>query len=270
MLRDQFEPALTPDDAISCPATRIPGDPAAGIVLLCDHARNTIPPEYRDLGLPADQLQRHIAYDIGAEALTRRLAGLFNAPAVMSQFSRLLIDPNRGEDDPTLVMRFSDGAIVPGNARIGEDEVERRIKRFFRPYDDAVSETIETAIGSGVLPVVVSIHSFTPIWRGVPRPWEVGILWARDGRFSAPLIEALWAEGDLTVGDNEPYHGALKGDVIDRHALRRGLPNTLIEVRQDLIADESGVEAWAERLYRVMCPILSDPSQHSSTVTSMT
>lgn len=261
-----FDPALTPHDAPPCLVTRIAGDPSVGAVFLCDHAQNTIPPEYRSLGLSADQLERHIAYDIGAEALTRHLAGLFNAPAVMSQFSRLLIDPNRGEDDPTLVMRFSDGAIVPGNARIGEDEVERRIRRFFRPYDDAVSETIEASIKSGVLPVIVSIHSFTPFWRGVPRPWQVGILWASDGRFSKPLIEALRAEGDLTVGDNEPYQGALKGDVIDRHALRRGLSNTLIEVRQDLISDAAGISAWAERLYRVMRPILADPSQHSSTV----
>lgn len=261
-----FAPALTAPDALPCPVTRLAGDPAAGVVFLCDHAQNTIPPEYRSLGLPPEQLQRHIAYDIGAEALTRRLAEYFNAPAVMSQFSRLLIDPNRGEDDPTLVMRFSDGAIVPGNARIGDDEVERRIKRFFRPYDDAVSETIKTAMGSGALPVIVSIHSFTPFWRGVPRPWQVGILWASDGRFSKPLIEALRAEGDLTVGDNEPYQGALKGDVIDRHALKLGLSNTLIEVRQDLIADQAGVEAWAKRLERVMRPILADPAQHSSTV----
>jgi predicted N-formylglutamate amidohydrolase len=268
MASSHFEPALTPPDAPVCPATRIAGDPAAGVVFLCDHAQNTIPPEYRALGLPPTQLERHIAYDIGAEALTKRLAALFGAPAVMSQFSRLLIDPNRGEDDPTLVMRFSDGAIVPGNARIAEDEVERRIRRFFRPYDEAVSETIEASIKSGVLPVIVSVHSFTPFWRGVPRPWQVGILWASDGRFSTPLIEALKAEGDLTVGDNEPYQGALKGDVIDRHALRRGLSNTLIEVRQDLIADQADVEAWAERLARVMRSILADPLQHSSTVSN--
>lgn len=269
MLRDDFLPALTPEGAKPCPVTRISGDPAAGIVFLCDHARNTIPPEYGDLGLPADQLERHIAFDIGAEALTHRLASLFGAPAVLSQFSRLLIDPNRGEDDPTLVMRFSDGAIVPGNARIGWDEIDRRIRRFFRPYDDAIAETIETAISSGVMPVVVSIHSFTPVWRGVPRPWEIGILWSGDARFSSPLINALRASGDLTVGDNEPYQGALKGDVIDRHAIRRGLSNTLIEVRQDLIADQRGVDAWADRLHRLMCPILADPLQHSSTVTSM-
>lgn len=268
MSSSRFEPALTPADAPACPVTRIPGDPAAGVVFLCDHAQNTIPAEYADLGLPKDQLERHIAYDIGAEALTRRLAQHFGAPAVMSQFSRLLIDPNRGEDDPTLVMRFSDGAIVPGNARIGEDEVERRLNRFFRPYDQAVTNAVEASIASGVLPVIVSVHSFTPFWRGVPRPWHAGILWANDGRFSKPLIEALRAEGDLTVGDNEPYRGALTGDMIDRHALRRGLSNTLIEVRQDLIADEKGVAVWADRLARVMGPILADPAQHHSSTVS--
>ena len=259
-------PAVTPPGAPPCPVTRIAGNPAAGVVFLCDHAQNTIPVEYMALGLPPAELERHIAYDIGAEALTRQLATRMDAPAVMSQFSRLLIDPNRGEDDPTLVMRISDGALVPGNAHIGADEVARRIERFFRPYDQAVSETIEAAMASGVLPVIVSIHSFTPFWRGVPRPWQVGILWASDGRFSNPLIDALRAEKGLTVGDNEPYQGALKGDVIDRHALARGLSNTLIEVRQDLIADAAGVEEWAERLHRVMLPILADPAQHSSTV----
>lgn len=266
MINARFEPALTPVDAPPCPVTRIAGNPAAGVVFLCDHAQNTIPLEYGALGLPSEQLERHIAYDIGAEALTRQLAQRFGAPAVMSQFSRLIIDPNRGEDDPTLVMRFSDGAVVPGNARVDDAEIARRIARFFRPYDLAISETIEASMATGVLPVIVSMHSFTPYWRGVPRPWQAGILWASDGRFSRPLIDALRAEGDLTVGDNEPYQGALKGDVIDRHALRRGLSNTLIEVRQDLIADQAGVEAWADRLYRVMKPLLADPAQHSSTV----
>lgn len=264
-----FEPALTPPDAPICPVTRISGDPEAGVIFLCDHAQNAIPAEYQALGLPKEQLKRHIAYDIGAEALTYGLAARFSAPAVMSQFSRLLIDPNRGEDDPTLVMRFSDGAIVPGNARIGQDEVERRLNRFFRPYDLAIAETIEASMASGILPVIVSIHSFTPLWRGVPRPWQAGILWASDGRFSKPLIKALRAEADLIVGDNEPYQGALAGDVIDRHALRRGLSNTLIEVRQDLIADQAGVDAWVERLARVMRPILADPVQHSSTVSNV-
>lgn len=264
-----FEPALTPADAPLCPVTRIIGNPAAGVVFLCDHAQNTIPAEYRALGLPPEQLERHIAYDIGAEALTRSLAERFAAPAVMSQFSRLLIDPNRGEDDPTLVMRFSDGAIVPGNARIDQDEVERRLNRFFRPYDRAIAETIESSMESGILPVVISIHSFTPYWRGIPRPWQVGILWASDARFSNPLIKALRAASDLTVGDNEPYQGALSGDVVDRHALRRGLSNTLIEVRQDLIAEKAGVEAWTERLARAIRPILADPAQHSSTVSNV-
>lgn len=261
-----FEPALTPPDAPPWPVTRISGNPAAGVVFLCDHARNTIPAEYRDLGLPPAQLERHIAYDIGAEALTRELAARFGAPAVMSQFSRLLIDPNRGEDDPTLVMRISDGALVPGNAQIDNQEIIRRVYRFFRPYDLGISETIEASIASGILPVIVSIHSFTPFWRGVPRPWQTGILWASDGRFSRPLIEALRTEGDLVVGDNEPYQGALKGDIIDRHALARGLSNTLIEVRQDLIANAAGVAEWADRLFRAMVPILADPAQHSSTV----
>jgi predicted N-formylglutamate amidohydrolase len=251
--------ARTPDTAGEHPIVAIPGNPASGVIVLCDHASNAMPPEYQHLGMPDAELQRHIAYDIGAADMARTLAAAFDAPALLTQFSRLLIDPNRGEDDPTLVMRLSDGAIVPGNARVDKAEVTRRINRFYRPYDHAISETIAAALATGTRPVILAIHSFTPFWRGVPRPWHVGILWAQDGRLSQPLIAALQESGDLVVGDNEPYHGALKGDVIDRHALANGLSNTLIEVRQDLIATPETAAAWGRRLADVLRPLLADP-----------
>ncbi len=255
-----FSPyAATPEDAPEHPVTEIAGDPASGIIVLCDHASNEIPPEYRALGLPEAQLSRHIAYDIGAAGMTRALAEAFGAPALLTNFSRLIIDPNRGEDDPTLVMRLSDGAVVPGNARVDEQEVERRVKRFYRPYDRAIKRAIAAALRSGVRPVILSIHSFTPVWRGAPRPWHAGILWAKDPRLSRSLIEALGQDDRLTVGDNEPYDGGLKGDVIDRHALDHGFSNTLIEIRQDLIARQDEAYAWGRRLAGELKPLLEDP-----------
>jgi predicted N-formylglutamate amidohydrolase len=154
------------------------------------------------------QFERHIGYDIGAAHLTRALARSFGAPAILTTFSRLVIDPNRGRDDPTLVMRLSDGAVVPGNARIDAGEVERRLRRFYDPYDAAITAAIERSCRFGAPPAIVSLHSFTPVWRGTPRPWHVGVLWDEDGRLARPLLAALsrrgaissWATTSLTLG----------------------------------------------------------------------
>lgn len=253
---------MTMADRPEAPVERIDGDPACGVVIVCDHASNAIPPDYADLGMPAEQLIRHIAYDIGAAAVTRTLARALGAPAVLSTFSRLIIDPNRGRDDPTLVMKLSDGAVVPGNRDADADEVARRLARFYEPYDRAVGDAIEAALAIGLPPAIVSMHSFTPSWKGVARPWDVTVLWDADPRLPVPLLRALEAEGDIVVGDNEPYDGALAGDTMNRHATRRGLSNVLLEIRQDLIADQAGARAWGERLARVMAPILADPAQH--------
>lgn len=237
----------------------IAGNLAGGLLFLADHASNAIPDDYGGLGLPTAALERHIAYDIGVRSLTVALAERFGAPAVLSRFSRLLIDPNRGLDDPTLVMRLSDGAIVPGNAQHDAAERGRRIARFWRPYDAAVGETIAAMRATGRLPIIVSIHSYTPVWRGWARPWHAGILWNRDPRLPVPLIAALRREPGLIVGENEPYDGALAGDCLDRHARVAGLPHVLIEVRQDLIAEAIGVAAWTERLGLVLTEALAAP-----------
>jgi len=191
---------------------------------------------------------------------SRKLAALLEAPARLSTFSRLLIDPNRGADDPTLVMRFSDGAIVPGNGRIDAEEIERRRRFFWAPYRDSIEDEVEAMLASGVAPAVLSIHSFTPVWRGVPRSWKAAVLWDADPRLAEPLISALRAESDIEaheVGDNEPYDGALAGDTINVVATSRGLTNALIEIRQDLIATQAQAEAWAERIARLVEPILA-------------
>jgi predicted N-formylglutamate amidohydrolase len=242
------------------PVEEISGRLDAGALVICDHAANAFPPGYGALGLPREALERHIAYDIGAAWMTRRLAERLGAPAVLSTFSRLLIDPNRGADDPTLVMRISDGAIVPGNARIDANEIERRRRLFWAPYRDAIEARIQAMLDGGAPPAILSLHSFTPNWRGVARPWKIGVLWDADPRLPKSLLRALEGEGDLAlaeIGDNEPYDGALAGDTIDSVATRLGLSNALIEVRQDLIATREEAEAWADRLARLIAPLIA-------------
>jgi predicted N-formylglutamate amidohydrolase len=226
------------------------------LVLLCDHASNHLPQDYGGLGLPASEFERHIAYDIGAAALTRGLAQRLDATAVLSCFSRLLIDPNRGMDDPTLIMRLSDGAVVPGNRGVDEAERARRIARFHQPYHGAIAAAVAGVRARGHVPFLVSIHSFTPVWRGWQRPWHVGILWDRDEEVARAMIRGFLSQGDLVVGDNEPYHGALEGDTLNTHGTKPGLPHALIEVRQDLIAAKSGVDEWVERVAKVIEPIM--------------
>jgi len=231
---------------------RIPGDLKRGIILIADHARNSLPAEYGSLGLPLEQFERHIAYDIGVEAVTRGLALALGCPALLAAFSRLLIDPNRGADDPILIMRVSDGAVIPGNALVDDKEREKRLTRFHRPYHAAIRAEIDAALAEGTAPLLVSIHSFTPYWKGISRPWHVGILWDQDDRFAAHLLGALKARGDLHVGDNEPYSGALEGDTLYTHGTRRGLRHGLIEIRQDLIARQTGVDEWISRLAPIL------------------
>ena len=168
--------------------------------------------------------------------VTRALAARFNAPALLTRYTRLLIDPNRGADDPTLVMQLSDGAVIPGNARVDAAEIARRIALYWSPYRQAGAALLDQMSAAGPAPAIVSLHSFTPVWRGSPRPWRIGLLWDNDPRLAQPLLEELEAAGLGPVGDNEPYDGALKGDTLYELASARGLPHVLIELRQDLIA----------------------------------
>jgi len=237
----------------------IPGKANAGLVITCDHASNAFPDGYGTLGLSAAHLERHIAYDIGAAGVARRLAALLGAPAVLSKFSRLFIDPNRALADPTLIMRLSDGAVVPGNAQLDEAEITHRVNNYYRPYHAAIDAALDSAITAGKPPAIFSIHSFTENWRGHPRPWHATVLWDKDPRFAKPLVDALHAEPDIVAGENEPYTGRLKGDSMYEHGTRRGLPHALIEIRQDLIRSETGQIAWAERLARIIARILGSP-----------
>lgn len=259
-----YGPMYGPAQDISLfdPLERLDGALNGGILLLCDHARPSLPPEYADLGLTADHFTRHIAYDIGAAALTSALSRRLRAPALMTTFSRLLIDPNRGADDPTLVMRISDRALIPGNARIDDAEIARRRRLYWQPYRDAIAGMSQKMRAAGRPPALVSIHSYTPIWRGRQRPWHAGLLWDCDDRLARPLLASLRAESGLVIGDNEPYDGALRGDTMFDHGTLPGLAHVLIEVRQDLIATQSGVEEWANRLAPLLVDCLAAPDIH--------
>ena len=243
------------------PVEVIPGAPDADVLLICDHASNHVPPEYGNLGLPAAEFARHIGWDIGAAAATRRLAAQLKAPAVLSCFSRLLIDPNRGSDDPTLVMQVSDGAIIPGNQAVDAAEIDRRRRLYWQPYRDAVGAALDAMLAAGKTPAIISLHSFTPVWKNDARPWEIAVLWDADDRIAAPLIDALRADG-VTTGDNAPYDGALEGDTLYEHGTRRGLAHVLVEFRQDLIGDAAGVAVWSDRLSRALAPVLARPQSH--------
>lgn len=233
----------------------VEGAEGGQVLLLCDHASAEVPEIVGgSLGLPDAEMRRHIAFDIGARGVTLELARLLRAKALLTRFSRLVIDPNRGEDDPTLVMRLYDGTVIPGNRQVTEAEVERRLELFHRPYHRAVTAAIDRMLAGGRTPALISMHSYTPQLKGrPPRPWQVGVLWHRDGRIALPLMERLRGEG-LCVGDNEPYSGELEGDTMSRHGTGRGLPHVLIELRQDLIGTPEAEREWAARL----APILSD------------
>jgi predicted N-formylglutamate amidohydrolase len=222
------------------------------ILFLCDHASNALPPG--GLGLDPALLATHIAYDIGAAAVTRALARAVGARAVLGAWSRLLIDLNRGADDPTLVMKLSDGSIIPGNRGADAAEVARRIAAFHAPYHAAIDAELDR-IGKDA--VLISMHSFTPAWKGRPRFWEVGVLYDRDVRLAAPLMARL-AEAGFIVGDNEPYSGRLEGDTLWRHGTMRGLPHALIEMRQDLVGDDEQAQAFALSLKPILDAALGD------------
>lgn len=205
------------------------------LIFVCDHASNALPPEYGSLGLPPSEFERHIAYDIGAAGVARAMAASFGASCVLARWSRLLIDLNRGADDPTLVMRLSDGAIIPGNRTVDEAEIARRLSRFHAPYHQAIAGLIAAARAKNISPVLVSIHSFTPSWNGAARPWHYGILYDRDRRLPDGMFNVFRELPGIVVGDNAPYSGELEGDTLNQHGTHHGLPHVLIEFRQDLV-----------------------------------
>ncbi len=237
------------------PYRTIDGDVKLGLLILCDHAQNRIPEDFHTLGLRPEDLHRHTAFDLGAEGVTSspRCSAHLPSSASSRGFSSIR---NWGLDDPTLIMEIADGLVVPGNVGLSAAAREERLDRFYRPYDDAVGGMVGAAIDAGRPPVILSIHSFTQAWKGVPRPWHTSVLWDKDPRLPVPLLDGLKTIPDVVVGDNVPYSGQLKGDTLYRHATARGLAHALIEVRQDLILGEQGQAEWAAHLARVVSGVL--------------
>jgi predicted N-formylglutamate amidohydrolase len=246
-----------PDTSLTTPALLGADEPPAvevvnaggtgGAVLVCDHASNRVPRRLGDLGLDAVQLADHIAWDPGAAAVARRLSAHLDAPLLLSGYSRLVVDCNRPLRNPESIAEQSAGVPVPGNRGLSLKEREMRIDGLFRPYHDAVGRLLD--VRSRGPNLLLSIHSFTPVLKGRPRPWHVGISHGRDRRLAALLLGALARDGELTVGDNEPY--PIEDDIdytIPHHGERRGLPCVMIEIRQDGIRTAAGAAVWAERL----------------------
>ncbi|MCY4407037.1 MAG: N-formylglutamate amidohydrolase [Rhodospirillaceae bacterium] len=245
-----FDPSrLTGDDPR--PFYRIgPASAHPHFVLVCDHASNAVPAHMERLGLDQAELDRHIGWDIGAAMVTRALSALLDAPAYLSGYSRLVVDCNRPVGSPTAMPAVSDGTVVPANRSIAPEEAAARTDAFFRPYHDAIAACLDRAIGFGAVPILVAVHSFTPVFDGFARPWEVGLLYEHDDRLVQPLKEALAAlRPGLTIGDNQPYAIVGPSDYsIPVHGQGRGLPHIEIELRQDLIGSQEGAGAWAETL----------------------
>lgn len=222
------------------------------VLVLCDHAGNRVPAAYGDLGLAPADLARHIAWDPGAAGVAEALAHELGCPAVLGVYSRLLVDLNRGHDDASLLLAESDDTFVPGNRRIGDAERAERVARFHAPYHARIDAHLDGLAAHGVRPTLVSVHSFTPVLAGVARPWQVGVLWKIDRAAVAPLIDHLAADG-WRVGDNQPYDGrSAMGYTLARHAIARGLPHVMFELRNDGLGTPGEQRAWAARLARAL------------------
>jgi predicted N-formylglutamate amidohydrolase len=223
------------------------GEGCSRSVLLCDHASRRIPHRLGTLGLDPAQLSDHIAWDPGAAEVARRLSAHLDAPLVLSGYSRLVIDCNRPLSSPQSIVRSSAGVPIPGNLQLSPEERRMRIDALFRPYHDAISRLLDGRPSRAT--VLLSIHSFTPVLNGQPRPWHIGVSHWRDPRLATLLLEALDGTGDLVLGNNQPYPIEVDTDyTIPRHSEDRGLPSAMIEIRQDEIPTEAAAAAWAARL----------------------
>ena len=232
-------------------------DGASPFVLIADHAGQRIPARLGDLGLPREELDRHIGWDIGIAGVTERLSRKLDAFAILQTYSRLVIDCNRPLHAPGSIVTTSDGTRVPGNLDLDDEARAARALEIFAPYHARITAELDLRVARTESPVLIAMHSFTPVFAGFARPWHAGVLYHRDTRLAHALLHALRAEPGLDVGDNEPYAISDDSDfAIPVHGEQRGLLHVELEIRQDLIADEAGQELWAERLARLLPPLL--------------
>jgi predicted N-formylglutamate amidohydrolase len=221
-------------------------------LITCDHYGRLIPRGLGDLGLPESELTRHIAWDIGIAGVAEALSKHLDAHLVAQRYSRLVIDCNRPPTAPSSIPIVSEATTIPGNEGLARDAAQTRRRQIFEPYHRRIDEIIDARIAAGMPTVLVSLHSFTPVYAGIARPWHIGTLYHRDTKLPPLLLKHLRAEPDLVAGDNEPYAVSDETDyTIPAHGEARGLMNSGIEIRQDLIGDQSGQREWADRLARI-------------------
>jgi predicted N-formylglutamate amidohydrolase len=224
-----------------------------GWVITCDHASNRIPRALGTLGLPDAEIARHIAWDIGAAAVTHGLATRLNAWAILQNYSRLVIDCNRHPGSPTSIPVRSENTDIPGNIGLSAAHAAQRRAEIFDPYHAAISAELDARAAAGCATLFVALHSFTPVYDGVARPMHTAVLYNRDKRLAHALFHQLAAEPGLIVGDNDPYHVTDDSDYgVPVHCERRGLPYVEVEIRQDLIAHADGQAEWIDRLARLL------------------
>jgi len=219
-------------------------------VIVCDHASNRIPAKYGDLGLSQAERLSHIAWDPGALSVSRMLSDLLDAPLVQSTVSRLIIDCNRDLDAPDLIWTLSEATRIAANDDLTADERQYRIDHFHRPYHASIETLLESRRHAGRESILVCMHSFTPVYHGVQRPWPIGLIHGVSTGYTSALFDALKADApEINVGWNEPY-AALNGVTLtlEKHGDGRGLDATMIEIRHDEILEPAGVTLWASRL----------------------
>jgi len=236
-------------------------DGRSALVISCDHASANLPEEYAGLGLPASELKRHIAWDIGALGVCEHLSALLDAPLLHTVVSRLLLDVNRDPGAHDSIPLASEDTPIPGNRDLSLEQRAQRQQRFYAPYHDAIAALVRDRLAAGRATALIAVHSFTPEFKGIARPWHVGVLSHLDRRMAEPLLRALREDTGLEVGDNQPY--APSDGVyhtLDRHAEAHGRPCVMIELRNDLIRDAAGQQAWAERL----APLLQHVSEDAT------
>jgi predicted N-formylglutamate amidohydrolase len=225
----------------------------SSFVFLCDHAGRRIPARLNDLNMPQEDLNRHIAWDIGIEGVGRALSSYFDACLIMQPYSRLVIDCNRKPGSETSILPISDGTRIPGNENISAEDAAVRVREIFDPYHRRISRCLDERRDAGRPTIIISLHSFTPVYASLPRPWHAGVLYNRDPDLSLAMFKLLEAEGDLIAGNNEPYNVTDETDYsIPVHGEQRGLSYLTLEIRQDLLDGKAGQVAWAERLARLL------------------
>lgn len=246
----QAIPLLGPDDPP--PFEYVAGDGISPFLLTCDHAGKRIPRALGTLGLGPTDLERHIAWDIGAAGVARRVAAKLNATLILQTYSRLVIDCNRPPEVPSSIATLSEATEIPGNVNIGPDDAAARRREIFQPYHDRIRAELDARQATGRKTILCAMHSFTPEYKGVKRPWHAAALYNRGPGYALAVRDLLKAEPGLAIGDNEPYFVSDATDyTVPVHAERRFLPYIELEMRQDLIADETGQEEWATRMARI-------------------